>query len=103
MTTLVSLYENEIITTAQFYRIKHFIQVQKKWMISEQDPDHPMIHEEIERNMVQCIDIYLWCIDPLLVQKPYTTNQLARLWLEKKVYEMNSMDAATCIDTWLDV
>lgn len=99
--TIDSLYNKEIITLQQFYRIKKFIQEQQKWMLSEQDPDHPMIKEEIEKQVVHFIDIYLWCIDPILLHSPHAIHQLARIWMEKKIYEMKPNDAATFIDHWL--
>jgi len=101
--TILSLFQKGLINHHQYDRVIKFIETQQKWMLSEHDPDHPMIKEEITNQVLKRIDIYLWCVDPIISRSPHTINQMARLWLEKKVYDMDPDDAAIFIASWVDL
>lgn len=99
--TLQTLFDSLVISLQQYTRAKRFLDEQQKWMITEQDPDHPMMKDELERQLVQYIDIYLWSIDPIISMKPELVQKLARLWMEHNVYKMNGKEASEYIDSWL--
>jgi hypothetical protein len=99
--TLQALYDSLVISLQQYTRAKRFLDEQQKWMITEQDPDHPMMKDELERQLVRYIDIYLWSIDPIISTRPELVQKLARLWMEHNVYKMNGTEASEYIDSWL--
>lgn len=103
MKNLYDLYQDGFISISQYHRAISFIKEVQKWMLSEQDPDHPMMKEEISIQIISNIDIYLWCIDPILLRSPDTIHNVAKIWLEKKIYKMNPDDAATFIDKWINI
>jgi len=99
--TLQALYDSLAISLQQYTRAKNFLDEQQKWMITEQDPDHPMMKDEIERQLVRYIDVYLWSIDPIISTNHELIPKLARLWMEHNVYKMNKQEASEYIDSWI--
>ena len=100
---LQSLYDQHVINLSQVKRITLFLDAQTDWMISEEDPTHPTIKKELEEKLINYIDLYLWLIDPILIKSLISVHQLARIWIEKKITEMDHEEASEVLSEWIDV
>ena len=102
-TKLQSLYNDGFISLPQLKRISLFLDAQTDWMVSEEDPSHPNNKKEIEEKLVSFIDLYLWLIDPIILKNPISVHQLARIWIEKNITEMDHDEAANLLSEWINV
>ena len=101
--SLSQLLQNEQLTSQQYKRLKQFISEQQKWVLTEEDPYHPCYETILEQYIIKAMDIYLWSIDPIISNTPNHIHQLARIWIEQKIYNMEPYKAAEYINTWLGV
>jgi len=90
--TLEYLYQTRVISAAQLIRIRLFLERQALWLGDLCNVG------KLESDVLYAIDIYLWCIDPILQRHPKRVDHLARLWVEKKIVEMDPVIAAELID-----
>lgn len=101
--SLFQLLQNEQLSSHQYERIKQFISAQQKLVLTEEDPYHPCYETILEQYIIKALDIYLWSIDPIIIKTPNHIHQLARIWIEQKIYNMEPYKASEYINTWLGV
>ena len=90
--TFEYLYQTRVISAAQLIRIRLFIEKQVSWL------GDVCNLSKLESDVLSALDIYLWCIDPILQRHPKRVDHLARLWVEKKIVDMDPVRAAEMID-----
>lgn len=93
--TIEYLYETRVISAAQLIRIRLFLEQQVLWLGTVRST---MEYSQLEKDVVRRIDVYLWCVDPIIQRHPKRIAHLARLWIEKKIVDMNPTTAADLID-----